>query len=72
MQPGDIQGLKEQIVHLVNIYGGILLLVCVPYEYHKVFARPLFLVEYGSYKLVNLIEKMYDVFSAEGKGNKNF
>lgn len=72
VQPGDIQGLKRQLVHLVNIYGGSLLLARVPSEYHKVFGRPLFLVEYGSYKLVNLIEKMHDVFTIEGKGNKKF
>lgn len=72
VQPGDIQGLKRQIVHLVNIHGGSLLLARVPSEYRKVFGRPLFLVEYGSYKLVNLMEKMHDVFTIEGKGNNKF
>lgn len=72
VQPGDFQGLKRQLVHLINIYGGSMLLARVPSEYQKVFGRPLFLVEYGSYKLVNLIEKMHDVFTIEGKGNKKF
>lgn len=72
VQPSDIQGLKRQLVHILNIYRGSMLLVHVPSEYQKVFGRPLSLVEYGSYKLVNLIEKMHDVFTIEGKGNNKF
>ncbi|GLJ18748.1 hypothetical protein SUGI_0334640 [Cryptomeria japonica] len=72
VQPGDIQGLKRQLATLVNVYGGSLPLVRVPSEYHKAFGRPLYLAEYGSYKLVNLIKKMDDVLTIEGKRHKKF
>eukprot|EP01018_Ginkgo_biloba_P035216 Gb_27480 [translate_table: standard] len=70
VQPGDIQGLKGQIAKLLDMYGGSLLLGRVPSEYHKVFGRPLYLAEYGSCKLVNLIKKMQDTFCIEGKGTR--
>lgn len=72
VQPGDIQGLKGQLLKLVNTFEGSLLLGRVPAEYHKVFGRPLYLAEYGSCKLVNLIKKMSDVFCIEGKGHRKF
>lgn len=72
VQPGDIQGLKGQLLKLVNTFEGSLLLGRVPAEYHKVFGRPLYLAEYGSCKLVNLIKKMSDTFCIEGKGHRKF
>ncbi|GLJ47101.1 hypothetical protein SUGI_0994650 [Cryptomeria japonica] len=72
VQPGDIQGLKRQIVNLIIMSGGSLLLGRVPSEYHKVCGRPLYLAEYGSCKLVNLIKKMSDTICIEGKGHKKF
>lgn len=72
VQPGDIQGLKGQLLQLVNTFEGSLLLGRVPAEYHRVFGRPLYLAEYGSCKLVNLIKKMSDAFCIEGKGHRKF
>lgn len=72
VHPGDIQGLKGQLLQLVNMFEGSLLLGRVPAEYHKVFGRPLYLAEYGSCKLVNLIKKMSDAFCIEGKGHSKF
>ena len=72
VQPGDIQGLKGQLLQLVNTFEGSLLLGRVPAEYHRVFGRPLYLAEYGSCKLVNLIKNVSDAFYIEGKGNRKF
>lgn len=68
VQPGDIQGLKGQLVKLCEMSGGTLPLVRVPAEYLKSFGRPLYMAEYGVYKLVNLIGKMADTFVVVGKG----
>ncbi|KAJ6839734.1 uncharacterized protein M6B38_313570 [Iris pallida] len=69
-QPGDLQGLKGQLVRLLNVFGGSLPLVRVPTEYLKNFGRPLYMAEYGVYKLVNLIKKMEDTLVVMGKGTK--
>ncbi|ONK60278.1 uncharacterized protein A4U43_C08F16440 [Asparagus officinalis] len=69
VQPGDIQGLKAQLVRLCEISGGTLPLVRVPPEYLKSFGRPLYMSEYGVCKLVNLIGKMADTFVVVGKGH---
>lgn len=69
VQPGDIQGLKGQLVKLCEMSGGTLPLVRVPAEYLKSFGRPLYMAEYGVYKLVNLIGKMADTFVVVGKGS---
>ncbi|KAJ0973837.1 hypothetical protein J5N97_015802 [Dioscorea zingiberensis] len=72
VQPGDIQGLKGQIVRLLEMSGGSMLLVRIPTEYLKIFGRPLYMAEYGACKLVNLIRKMGDAFLVVGKGPKKW
>ncbi|PKA49753.1 hypothetical protein AXF42_Ash004294 [Apostasia shenzhenica] len=68
VQPGDIQGLKGQLVRLVEMSGGSLPLVRVPSEYLKSYGRPLYMSEYGVFKLVHLVSKMADAFVLVGKG----
>ena len=68
VQPGDIQGLKGQLVKLCEMSGGTLPLIRVPAEYLKSFGRPLYMAEYGVYKLVSLIGKMSDTFVVVGQG----
>ncbi|WOL01713.1 hypothetical protein Cni_G10430 [Canna indica] len=70
VQPGDLQGLKGQMVKLLQMSGGSMLLVRVPSEYLKFFGRPLYMAEYGVCKLVNLIKKMSDTLVVVGKGHK--
>ncbi|KAI5070754.1 hypothetical protein GOP47_0015097 [Adiantum capillus-veneris] len=70
VQPGDLQGLKGQLIKLVNLNGGKVQLLRIPSEYCKLFGRPLYLAEYGSPKLVHLIERMPDAFLIKGEGNK--
>ncbi|OVA12130.1 NYN domain [Macleaya cordata] len=72
VQPGDINGLKGQLVKLLELSGGCLPLVRVPAEYNKIFGRPLYVAEYGVFKLVNLLKKMADTMTVEGKGQKKF
>ncbi|CAN0927886.1 Meiosis regulator and mRNA stability factor 1 [Linum grandiflorum] len=72
VQPGDINGLKLQLVKLLELSGGGLSLNRVPSEYQKLYGRPLHLSEYGACKLVNLFKKMNDVMAIEGKGLKRF
>jgi hypothetical protein len=70
VQPGDISGLKRQLVKLLNLNGGKIALVRVPAEYSKQFGRPLILAEYGSPRLVNLIDKMRDSLCIKGEGGQ--
>ncbi|RRT51052.1 hypothetical protein B296_00042334 [Ensete ventricosum] len=70
VRPGDLQGLKGQIVRLLEMSGGSMPLVRVPSEYLKFFGRPLYVAEYGVCKLVNLIRKMADALVVVGKGHK--
>lgn len=72
VQPGDLNGLKGQLVKMLEMYGGYMPLTRVPAEYHKFFGRPLYVSEYGSLKLVNLFNKMADKISVEGKGQRRF
>ncbi|KAG6652264.1 uncharacterized protein LOC122313171 [Carya illinoinensis] len=72
VQPGDLNGLKSQLVKLLELSGGCLPLTRVPAEYHKCFGRPLYVSEYGALKLVNLFRKMGDTMAVEGKGNRKF
>ncbi|PNY01499.1 hypothetical protein L195_g024797 [Trifolium pratense] len=72
VQPGDLNGLKGQIIRLVELSGGCLPLVQVPAEYQKIYGKPLFLSEYGAFKLVDLFKKMDDAISVEGKGAHRF
>ncbi|KAI3987750.1 hypothetical protein MKX01_028484 [Papaver californicum] len=72
VQPGDINGLRGQLVKLLELSGGCLPLVRVPAEYNKTFGRPLYVAEYGVIKLVNLLKKMADTMTIEGKGQKKY
>lgn len=72
VQPGDLNGLKGQFVKLLELSGGCLPLTRVPAEYHKFFGRPLYVSEYGAFKLVNLFKKMGDTMAVKGKGNRKF
>lgn len=72
VQPGDIHGLKGQMVKLLELFGGCLPFTRVPSEYQKMFGRPLYCAEYGVFKLVNLFKKMDDALAVDGKGHKKF
>ncbi|KAJ8763563.1 hypothetical protein K2173_002446 [Erythroxylum novogranatense] len=72
VQPGDINGLKGQLVKLLELSGGCLPLTRVHAEYQKVYGRPLYVSEYGAFKLVNLFKKMSDAIAIDGKGKKKF
>ncbi|XVE49208.1 hypothetical protein DITRI_Ditri01bG0064000 [Diplodiscus trichospermus] len=72
VQPGDINGLKGQLVKLLELSGGCMPLTRVPAEYQKFFGRPLYVAEYGAFKLVNLFKKMGDTLAIDGKGHKKF
>ncbi|KAH7307658.1 hypothetical protein KP509_22G071200 [Ceratopteris richardii] len=69
-QPGDLQCLKGQLVRILKMNRGEVQLVRLPSEYSKLFGRPLYLAEYGSSKLVHLIERMSDAFYISGDGSK--
>lgn len=68
VQPGDLPGLKRQLVKLLKLNGGKMALPRVPAEYCKQFGRPLYLAEYNALKLVHLIEKMKDTLAIKGDG----
>ena len=70
VQPGDLEGLKSQLINLLKSNGGELPFVRVPSEYCKLYGRPLYLSEYGSVKLAHLIQKMQDAFVIEGDGGR--
>ncbi|KAJ4716303.1 Meiosis arrest female protein [Melia azedarach] len=72
VQPGDINGLRAQMMRLLELSGGSLPLTRVPAEYQKLFGRPLYVSEYGAYKLVNLFKKLGDMMTVEGKGQRKF
>ncbi|KAI5661093.1 hypothetical protein M9H77_20416 [Catharanthus roseus] len=72
VQPGDLNGLKAQLVRLLELSGGCLPLMRIHPEYQKVYGRPLYISEYGASKLVNLLKKMADSLAVEGKGQKKF
>ncbi|GKV22591.1 hypothetical protein SLEP1_g32449 [Rubroshorea leprosula] len=69
-QPGDINGLKGQLVKLLKLSGGCLPFTRVPIEYQKMFRRPLCCSEFGTFKLVSLFKKMDDAMAIDGKANK--
>ena len=54
----------------INTLEGSLLLDDILAKYHKLFGIPLYLAEYGSCKLVNLIKNVSDAFYIEGQGNR--
>ncbi|PWA55240.1 endonuclease or glycosyl hydrolase [Artemisia annua] len=70
VQPGDLNGLKGQFVKLLESSGGQIPLGRLPSDYQKSFGRPLYVSEYGTLKLVNLLKKMSDVICVEGQGQK--
>ncbi|CAH9146006.1 unnamed protein product [Cuscuta epithymum] len=70
IQPGDLDGLKDQLVKLLELCGGCLPLTRLPPEYQKLYCRPLFASNYGPLKLVNLLKKFSDALVVEGKGQK--
>ncbi|ESQ50999.1 hypothetical protein EUTSA_v10022670mg [Eutrema salsugineum] len=70
--PGDLNGLKGQLVKLLELSGGCMPLMRVPCEYQRNFSKPLFVADYGAAKLVDLFKKMSDVIAVDGKGNKRF
>ncbi|XP_050366971.1 uncharacterized protein LOC126785350 [Argentina anserina] len=70
VQPGDLNGLRGQIEKLLELSGGCMPLTRVPSEYQKVFGRPLYISEYGAFKLVNLFKKLGDTIAVDGKGQK--
>lgn len=70
VQPGDIKGLKGQLVKLLEISGGTLPLVRVPSEYFRSYGRPLYMSEYGVCKLVHLVNRMADTLILVGRGPK--
>lgn len=72
VQPGDLNGLKGQLVRLLELSGGCMPLNRVPAEYLRLFGRHLYVSEYGAFKLVNLFKKMDDTMAVEGKGNRKF
>ncbi|XP_071726192.1 uncharacterized protein [Rutidosis leptorrhynchoides] len=72
VQPGDLIGLKGQLVKLLESCNGCLPLARLPAEYQKSFGRPLYVSEYGTLKLVNLLKKMGDKIAIEGKGKRKF
>ncbi|KAJ0010825.1 hypothetical protein Pint_34397 [Pistacia integerrima] len=72
VQPGDINGLKAQMVKLLELSGGCLPLFRVHAEYQKLFGRPLYVSEYGAYKLVNLFKKLGETMAIEGRGQRKF
>lgn len=72
VQPGDLNGLRGQLEKLLELSGGCMPLTRVPSEYLKVFGRPLYVSEYGAFKLVNLFKKLGDTIVVDGKGQKKF
>lgn len=68
VQPGDVTGLKKQLVWLLKQNGGKMTLVKVPAEYNKHYGRPLYKSEYNVLKLVHLLEKMKDTLVVKGDG----
>ncbi|KAI4992545.1 hypothetical protein ZWY2020_057600, partial [Hordeum vulgare] len=70
VRPGDLQGLKGQLIRLFQLSGGSVPLVRVPSEYLKLFGRHLYVAEYGAVKLVHLFEKLAESFVVIGKGQR--
>lgn len=68
VKPGDVNGLKQQFLILLNSSGGLLPLVRFSHEYRKRFGRPLYMEEYGSVKLAHLIMKMGSPLTIIGSG----
>jgi len=50
VQPGDLNGLKGQLIKLLELFGRCLPLARVPAGYQKIYGRPLYVTEYGAIK----------------------
>lgn len=72
VQPRDLNDLKGQLVKLLELSGGTMPLTRLPAEYQKFYGKPLYVSEYGAVKLANLLKKMADTISVDGKGQKKF
>ncbi|XP_047060035.1 uncharacterized protein LOC124666749 [Lolium rigidum] len=70
VRPGDLQGLKGQLIRLFELSGGSVPLFRVPSEYLKLFGRHLYVAEYGAVKLVHIFEKLSESFVVIGKGQR--
>ncbi|CAM8941613.1 unnamed protein product [Rhodiola kirilowii] len=70
VRPGDLNSLKVQLVKLLELSGGCIPFTRVPSDYQKLFGRPLYISEYGVFKLFNLFKKMSDIIAVDGKGHK--
>ncbi|KAI5056943.1 hypothetical protein GOP47_0028761 [Adiantum capillus-veneris] len=68
-QPGDMEGLKKQLVTLLKFHGGVLNFTRVFSEYRKMYGRPLFLSEYGSLKLYALLIRLGKAFKIVNTGS---
>lgn len=68
----EINGLKAQVVKLVELSGGNLPLTSLPSDYEKYYRRPLCESEDGGLKLLNLLQKMSDVLTIVDKGQMKF
>ena len=67
-QPGDLEGLKKQMVRLLKEEGGSLPLVKLKPAYTKMYGVQLRLADYGGCKLGKLLETMGDVICVVGEG----
>ncbi|KAI4367613.1 hypothetical protein MLD38_023329 [Melastoma candidum] len=72
VQPGDLNGLRGQFVKLLELSGGSIPLTRLPAEYQRLFGRPLYVNDYGVCRLVNLVKKMGDSMTVDGKGQRKF
>ncbi|CAA2960165.1 Endonuclease or glycosyl hydrolase [Olea europaea subsp. europaea] len=72
VQPGDLNGLKGQLIKLLELSGGCLPLIHLSAEYQKIYERPLYVSEYGALKLASILEKMGDAMAIEGRGKRKF
>lgn len=70
VQPGDIEGLKNQLIKLLKLNGGMVSFGKISGEYKKMYGRPLFLSEYGSLTLADLVERMGGTFEIATKGRR--
>lgn len=68
----DLNGLKCQLVKLLEMSGGCLLLAQVLPEYQKYFGKSFSPSTYGVRKVMNLFKKMGSPFSVEGNSPRIF
>ncbi|PWA44599.1 endonuclease or glycosyl hydrolase [Artemisia annua] len=66
--PGDVNGLKRQLVSLLESSGGQLPLERLRDTYHQTFKRPLIVKDYYHMTLMNLLGDMCDEIEITGEG----